>query len=101
MTLDPVDLKILALLQKDSRLTHAEIADRVGASQTSVWRRIRELEQAGVVSSYVALVSPKAVGRSVNVVSQVKLARHGDEPRAAFEKFVQSRAEIIECYAMA
>jgi len=98
--MDGIDRKIIRELQRDASLSHAALAERVGASPASVWRRIRSLEQAGVLGATVRLASPEALGRAVNVLCQVRMTRQSVEARADFEQFIQSREEIVECYAM-
>jgi DNA-binding Lrp family transcriptional regulator len=98
--LDEIDKRIVRDLQRDAGLSHAALAERVGASAASVWRRVRALEAAGVLGRSVRLASPQALGRSVNVLCQVRMARQTVEARADFEDFIQSREEIVECYAM-
>ena len=98
--LDEIDKRIVRDLQRDAGLSHAALAERVGASAASVWRRVRALEGAGVLGRSVRLASPEALGRSVNVLCQVRMARQSVEARADFEAFIQSREEIVECYAM-
>lgn len=98
--LDGVDRKILAILQEDATVSHAELAERVGASSASCWRRIKALEAAGVLTRTVRLVDPRRINRQVNVLCNVRIRSHARETREAFEGFVRSRSEIIECYSM-
>ena len=98
--LDVVDRRIVRELQRDASLSHAALAERVGASSASVWRRVRGLEKAGVLGKTVRLANPESLDRSVNVLCQVRMTRQTVEARAEFEEFIQSRAEIVECYAM-
>jgi Lrp/AsnC family transcriptional regulator len=98
--LDEIDRRIIRAMQADASLSHAAIGDRVGASAASVWRRVRALETAGVLGATVRLANAEALGRSVNVLCHVRMARQTVEARSAFEDFIQSRAEIVECYAM-
>src|SRR3954469_3235382 len=98
--MDGIDRNIIRELQRDASLSHAALAERVGASAASVWRRIRGLEQAGVLGRTVRLASAEALGRAVNVLCQVRMTRQTVEARADFEQFIQSREEIVECYAM-
>lgn len=100
VSLDRIDRNILILLQRDARLTHQEIADRIGSSPTSVWRRIQNLEARGVIKARVALVDRKSVGLDVCVICNVKLSHHSDETRLKFESFVASLSEVTECYAV-
>ena len=98
--LDPIDRRIVRQLQRDASQSHAALADKVGASSASVWRRIRALEKGGVLGKTVRLADAEALERSVNVLCQVRMTRQTVEARAEFEEFIQSREEIVECYAM-
>ncbi len=98
--IDSVDRRILALLQANARLATAEIAQRVALSATSCWRRIKQLQESGVIQRQVTLVDPEAVDLSVSVIASVSLTEHGDENRAAFEALVEQRPEIVECWSM-
>jgi Lrp/AsnC family transcriptional regulator len=98
--LDAVDRKILTLLQQDATITHADLAERVGASSASCWRRIKALEAAGYLTKTVRLVDPEMVGRGVNVICSVRMRSHAKEAREAFEGFVRDRPEIIECFSI-
>jgi DNA-binding Lrp family transcriptional regulator len=98
--LDAIDRKLLSELQRDASLSHAELAERVGASTASCWRRIRALETDGVLGRQVRLVDATRIGRGVNVLCHVRMKSHSAEATEAFESFVASRDEIIECYSM-
>ena len=98
--LDEIDLRIVRELQRDAGLSQAALAERVGASAASVWRRVRNLEKEGVLGATVRLANAERLGRSVNVLCQVRMRRQTVEARADFEQFIQSRDEIVECYAM-
>lgn len=98
--LDEIDRRIIRALQRDAGLSHAAIAEKVGASAASVWRRVRALEQAGVLGATVRLANPELLERSVNVLCHVRMTRQTVEERGAFEDFIQSREEIVECYSM-
>ena len=98
--LDACDRRIIRELQRDASLSHAALGERVGASAASVWRRVRQLEKDGVLGRSVRLASAEALGRAVNVLCQIRMTRQTIEARAEFEDFIQSRAEIVECYAM-
>jgi DNA-binding Lrp family transcriptional regulator len=98
--MDAIDRKIVREVQRDASLSHAALAERVGASSASVWRRVRGLEQSGVLGRTVRLASAEALGRAVNVLCQVRMTRQSVEARSDFELFIQSREEIVECYAM-
>ena len=98
--LDEIDRRIVRALQRDASLSHAALAEHVGASAASVWRRVRALERAGVLGATVRLADPARLGRSVNVMCQVRMHRQTTDARAEFEQFISAREEIVECYAM-
>lgn len=98
--IDAIDRRIIAALQDDGALTHNELADRVGASSASCWRRIKNLEAAGVLGKTVRLVDPAKLGRGVNVLCNIRMRSHAPDARGAFEAFVGTRPEIIECFSM-
>ena len=100
IALDPIDRRILAELQADGALSHAELALRVGSSTASCWRRIKSLEAAGVLAGTVRLVDAGKVGSGVNVICNLRVRDHSRETRAAFEEFVRSRPEVMECFSM-
>ncbi len=99
-TLDAIDRRILKELQLDASLSHADLAERVGTSAASCWRRIKSLEAARILASTVRLVDAERVGRGVNVLCNVRVRSHAREVRGSFEEFVRSRPEILECYSM-
>ena len=98
--LDEIDRRIVRALQRDASLSQAALAENVGASPASVWRRIRNLERAGVLGASVRLADPGKLGRAVNVLCQVRMHRQTMDDRAEFEAFIGAREEIVECYAM-
>jgi DNA-binding Lrp family transcriptional regulator len=98
--IDEIDRRIIRSLQRDASQSHAALADHVGASAASVWRRVRALEAAGVLGASVRLVDAAQLGRAVNVLCQVRMTRQTIDARDEFERFIQSREEIVECYAM-
>jgi DNA-binding Lrp family transcriptional regulator len=98
--LDRIDRRILAELQSDGGLSHAELALRVGSSTASCWRRIKLLEAAGVLAGTVRLVDAGKVGCGVNVLCNLRVKDHSKDTRASFEDFVRSRPEVMECFSM-
>ena len=100
VNLDETDRKILSLLQTDSRLTLQEIADRIGLSTSPCHRRIRRLEQEGVIIRYSAMVDQRAVGLPVSVFISIKLERQKEADLERFAKAIQSWREVVECYLM-
>ena len=98
--LDAIDLRILAELQPDARLSIANLADRVALTPTPCARRVRLLEQAGYIGSYVTLLDQRAIGLPVNAFVEVRLTRERQEEVRAFESSVRSYPEVMECWAM-
>lgn len=98
--LDDIDRKILEVLQEDARISNVDLAARVGLSPSPCLRRVRDLEERGVVRKYVALLDPGAVGLGVSVFVQVSLERQAERGLDAFEKYILDRPEVLECYLM-
>ena len=95
--LDAVDAKILDLVQRDASLSVAEIAEKVGLSSSPCWRRIKRLEEAGVITGRVTLLDREKLGLGFEVVASVKLALPTRENLIAFEDVVQQWSEVVEC----
>jgi len=95
--MDAVDAKILDLIQRDAGLSVAEIAERVGLSSSPCWRRIKRLEEAGIILGRVTLLDRQQLGLDFEVVASVKLALPTRENLVAFEALVQHWAEVVEC----
>ncbi len=98
--LDAVDRKILVQLQANGRMSLAELADKVGLSPSPCLRRVRMLEQAGVISRYVAVLDQRAVGLPVSVFVSIKLERQKQEALDRFAKAIARWPEVLECYLM-
>lgn len=101
MQLDQINRRILAELQVDCRLAIADLADRVGLSPSSCHRRVKQLEEAGIISGYVARLEPRALGYTLEFFVEVALRSQSDKALAAFEKAVAASPEILECHLMA
>jgi DNA-binding Lrp family transcriptional regulator len=98
--LDDTDKAILTLLQRDGRLTNAEIADQVGLSQSAAHRRVKQLESAGVIEGYTAKVNRAAADLNIFAYVFVKLDSHAEDHLAAFEKQVNLIDEVVSCSAI-
>lgn len=99
--MDEVDRKLLALLQKDSTVPMAELADAVGLSPTPVWKRVQKMEQAGVITGRVALVEPSEVGIGLIVFVAIEAHEHSPDWLAAFARAMASMPEVMDAYRMA
>lgn len=93
------DRSILAEIQQDSRLTMQELAERVGMSSSACWRRVRALEEEGVIDRYVVIVNPKKAGFLLSSMTLVSLARHEQKNVENFVKEVGRHPEVLECFA--
>src|SRR3546814_11649298 len=98
LKLDTIDRKILAALQDNGRLSNVELAERVGLSPSPCLRRVRQLEDAGMISRYVALLNQNAVGLPVSVFISIKLERQQEDDLDRFEAEVGTYTEVLECY---
>jgi len=96
--LDEIDRKILRLLRSNCRLTTQEIADQVGLSQTPCWSRIKRLEEAGVITDYVALLAPEKIGKPDTFIVEVTLEQHEDDRIETFSRHLAQLPEVIEAY---
>jgi Lrp/AsnC family leucine-responsive transcriptional regulator len=98
--LDDIDKRIVAVLQGEGRLPMVDLADRVGLSATPCQRRVKRLEDEGVIERYAALVPPPAVGLALQALVQVTLDDHSEKTVAAFESAIRARSEVVACYAV-
>ncbi|HEY5809652.1 MAG TPA: Lrp/AsnC family transcriptional regulator [Povalibacter sp.] len=98
--LDRTDLKILDVLQQQGNLSAAEVADKIGLTATTAWRRISRLEEEGVIRHRVAILDREAVGLNVTVFAHVRLSSQGGDAVMKFEQAVRKHPEILECYTM-
>ena len=99
-TLDNTDRRILRVIQEEARVSNSELAERVGLSPSPCWRRVRTLEENGVIERYVTLVNAKAVGLPINVFATVTLEKQAESALELFEKAVKKRPEVMECNLM-
>ena len=98
--LDRTDLAILAALQGEGRLTHADLAERVHLSPSACLRRVQRLERDGVIAGYAARVDPERLGLGLQAFVRVQLARHDAASIEQFTAFVQQWDEVIACHAL-
>ena len=100
-SLDLQDKLILSALQGDARLTVAQLADKVHLSTSPTWRRVKRLEDEGVIASYRAALDRRALGWGVLAFVMVSIDDHGDAQARAFEKAVADLPEIVACWSIA
>ncbi len=97
---DRYDRLILDALQRDGRISNVDLAQRVNLSESACLRRVRALEQAGLIERYVALLDQKHLGLSGTVFVHIALRREEQSELAAFEAAIQRIPEVMECYLM-
>lgn len=98
--LDTIDLKILSLMQQDASLSTAELAERVGLSQSPCWRRIQRMREEGYIKAQVVIVDRLKLGYHMQMFAQMKMARLSESERADFVRAIQNIPEILECYTV-
>ena len=96
--IDRTDRRILDLLQREGALPVAEVASRTGLSTTTCWRRIQQLEQAGIIKGRVALLDRASLGLDVTIFAHVKLSSQSRDAIAAFAEAIRGRPEVLDCY---
>lgn len=97
--LTDLDRRLLRLLQRDARLSNQELAEAAGMSPSACWRRVKVLEEAGVIANYVAVLSPERAGFQFSAIVHITLARH---ERAHVDQFIEAitrRPEVLECFS--
>jgi DNA-binding Lrp family transcriptional regulator len=98
MPLDAVDWRVLALLQEDARMTSADLARKVDLSAPGVQKRLRKLEQNGVIQRYATIVQREAIGLDLLCYVQVSLAHHEPRTVKGFREAVRAMPEVLECH---
>lgn len=99
--LDDMDVAILKALQRQGRMTHADLSEKVNLSPSACHRRVQRLETSGVIRDYVALLHPRAVGRVTTVFVEIKLEGQSEETFNKFEAAVARVPDVLECHLMA
>ena len=94
------DRHLLDAMQRNTDLSQIDLAELSGKSRTSVWRRIREFEDGGMIEGKVALLNPKELGLQIHVMLSVSMVKHSDRTRKQFEAHVQTLPEVMECYSV-
>jgi Lrp/AsnC family transcriptional regulator len=100
LSLDPIDLRLLALLQADASRSVGELAAAVGLSQSPCWRRIQRLREDGVITGEVALLDRTRLGLGSVIFAQLEMSRLTAQEEAAFAEAVAATPEIVECHAV-
>lgn len=100
MPLDKTDLRILEALQHNARISLSDLADLVSLTSTPCTRRLHQLEAAGYIEGYVAVLDQKRLGLPVDAFAEVRLTREGKQEIAEFETAVRRSPEVMQCWAM-
>ena len=100
MKLDNFDRSILTALQKDGRISNVDLAERVNLSESACLRRVRALEQSGLIAGYAALIDQQELGLPGNVFVHITLEQQDEADLSAFEDDVRKIPEVMECYLM-
>lgn len=100
ISLDRIDLRMLDVLQREGRITNAELAARVNLSPSPCLRRLQRLEAAGVIAGYAAQVEPKAVGLGLQAFVRVQLQKHDSATVETFVQQVNAWGEVVDCHAL-
>ena len=98
--LSAADMRILRVLQSNGRISNVELAEQVGMSPSPCLRRVKRLEQDGVIKGYAAVINPKVVGLGVEAFAQVNIERHTDADATAFREAVAALDEVVACHVM-
>ncbi len=101
LEIDAIDRRILAALQKEGRITNAELAQKVSLSPSACHRRVQRLEEEGIISGYVALLDARKMERPTTVFVEITLSGQADELLEAFERAVRTIPDVLECHLMA
>lgn len=101
MQLDPTDRRILQVLQREGRISNADLAERIALSPSACHRRVQRLEAEGFISAYVALVDARRIGKPTTVFVEITLNGQSDEVLDAFERAVARIPDVLECHLMA
>lgn len=94
------DHKLLAALQADVTMSQIDLAEHSGQSRTTVWRRMRELEEEGLIEGKVALLNTQKLGFQIHVLLTVSMVKHSVRTRSAFEDHIQSLPEVLQCFSI-
>ena len=100
VSLDRTDLKILDALQRNGRLTNAELAEQVGLSLSPCWRRLKRLEEIGVIAGYQAMLNRKVLGLGVTAFVRIDIERHTPVFERKFEEAIAGLPEVISCHVI-
>ncbi|MDH7786713.1 Lrp/AsnC family leucine-responsive transcriptional regulator [Ochrobactrum sp. 19YEA23] len=100
MKLDEIDKRILRVLQRDGRIANNDLAREVGLSPSPCLRRVKLLEEAGVIDRYVAVLNPAKIGKGLTFFTRIRLDRQDEETLQEFAREISKLPQVLECYFM-
>ena len=100
LTIDSFDRKIIRIIQAEPDIAIQALADRVGLSHTPCWRRLKKLEESGVIKGRAVLLDADALGLPVAVFAHIRMKAHDEETLEGFERAAHARPEVVECFLM-
>ena len=100
MALSPTDMKILSILQDDARVTNQVLAEKINVSASPSWRKVRKLEEDGVIQGYRAVLDRKKIGLGVMVFIRVVIDSHSEAEARKFEEEVTALEDVVACYSI-
>ncbi len=98
--MDEFDRKILRVVQAEPDIAIQQLAQRVGLSHTPCWRRLKKLEERGVIAGRAVLLDPDALGLTITAFAHIRMKSHAEDTLEAFEKSARARPEVVECFSM-
>ena len=98
--LDSYDKAIIAILQQNARITNQDLADQVNLSTAPCWRRVKRLEEQGIIRQYVALLEPTTINLNTLAYIEVSLTDHTEITMTEFDDFIENTPEVLECYSV-
>jgi DNA-binding Lrp family transcriptional regulator len=99
--LEPADVRILKALQENGRLTNQALADQIGLSTSPCWRRVRQLEETGVIQRYAAVLDRREIGLGVLAFIRIKIDTHNEAEAEEFARSIKQLDSVIACYSIA
>lgn len=98
--LDRYDRQIINILQQDGRISNQQLSEQIGLSSAACWRRVKALDESGVLKKYTTIVDPQALGYDISVIVMVSLIRHQQDPATEFQDAVSKYPEVLQCFAV-
>lgn len=100
LQIDAIDVRILKMLQKQADLSNQDLAERVGTSTASCWRRVKALRESGILGPAVRVVTPAKVGLGLDVFCYIRMRSQERGMRASFERLIETQEDVIGCYSI-